>query len=406
MRKLNALKNVAHELSTRYNLVDSPQDAVLSSLRARTASLSARYSALASAASALASAHARAAEASDALAAHLAAGGAGADAAAAADALREAADASRRAAAAPAAYAAHARRVANVDVVAVVEGEGGVVAVGRRKSEVDSEKARAERAERRIGGGSANAGGGAGASGRDVAGVALALTSGRAAESALETYLAERETLRGRVDAVESSVRERERRELERLTVGVARGNANANASGRYRENEARGSSLVPAEVGDGSVDWLELADDLRLAVSLKRADAVIRGIYPACAEVQPAVLPRCQMRYMTLHAPGEGAVEASQFYTDSEVGWVDDSGAAAARGSGVEGVQYVVAKGTNFKNLKHVMLDLNYALLRDAELRISLHKGFAEAGRELYEHVVDVLEKEKPVRLVGRTFA
>lgn len=191
-----------------------------------------------------------------------------------------------------------------------------------------------------------------------------------------------------------------------------------ANASDKTRHvSDGRGASPFV-------VDWFDLADELQLLTSLKCQDDEIAEIFHTCSAVEPALLPRKDLRCMTLRIIADSAGEISPF-TDAvrrlehrlggqkplyrrlsspdlleHVVDIDDKTSWSHRQ-----VQYIVAKGTNFRNLKHVMLDLNCAFVLDQRLGCNFHKGFYEAGLELYHHVVSRLDRQIPVRIVGRKY-
>jgi hypothetical protein len=142
-----------------------------------------------------------------------------------------------------------------------------------------------------------------------------------------------------------------------------------------------------------------------------------VRRIYASCTLVEPAILPNVELRYLTLEAPADSAVEVQSLDTPTEhfpsfsdlsvpVRHRSEPAMLQTSTSFVQSrVQYIVAKGTNFKNLKHIVLDLSSTLIFDRELRMHFHSGFYKAGRELYNHVKPKLNKRIPIKIVGRKF-
>lgn len=174
-------------------------------------------------------------------------------------------------------------------------------------------------------------------------------------------------------------------------------------------------------------VDWFELADELYLLASLKYENKHIAEMLDSCSAVEPVLLPHKDLRCMTLLATCDLSSDGSPFAnavhrlqslqearkplhrnlsSPSLTETVDncESSANLCRRHHHQ-VQYVIAKGTNFRNLKHVMLDLDYAFVYDQRLDCSFHRGFYEAGMELYNHVITKLNRDVPVKLVGRKF-
>jgi hypothetical protein len=158
-------------------------------------------------------------------------------------------------------------------------------------------------------------------------------------------------------------------------------------------------------------VDWFELSDELKLLVSLKYPDTDIVAMFPACDSVSPTVLDRKQLRCMTLNVSSDAAVECSPLGEEADPRLVlnetsldvmqgDDSLAMLSPCK----YQYVVVKGTNFKSLKHVLMDMDKSLVVCQTTGCSFHRGFYDAAYDLHRHVVSKLRRDLPVKLVGRT--
>jgi hypothetical protein len=191
--------------------------------------------------------------------------------------------------------------------------------------------------------------------------------------------------------------------------------------SGGYRDT----IPIAAPELDEGAlagssffVDWIELWAELKFLVDMRKPDDEICKMYASCASVEPAILPNVEVRYMTLEAPADSAVEVQSLDTPAEYheNLGDPSIPVRARSEPVRPTprasfahtrrQYIIAKGTNFKNLKHIVLDLNSSLVFDRDLGMNFHSGFYKAGRELYDHVKPKLNRDIPIKIVGREFA
>ncbi len=64
--------------------------------------------------------------------------------------------------------------------------------------------------------------------------------------------------------------------------------------------------------------------------------------------------------------------------------------------------VQTLVVRGT--ANLENVTVDLDSQLLLDKSINISLHQGFSTAARAVYQDVLPLLDKSKPIQTTGHS--
>lgn len=285
-------------------------------------------------------------------------------------------------------YAGWARKAAELELGGVGE---RVESLKARKVAVDAVRGRVARAERKGGGGSVGEG------------RAELEVLREAARMELQRYRAEREEVRRMFDRVAEDVKGGRRRAGRVLVDGLT--GALLEATGLVEESAG-------AEGGAGSgyrgrVDWLGLADDLRLARSLKYSDPTVVELLPNCRNVRPAVLPRSTLRCMTFRAPCESGADGPVLHwaapeVDAKLGTIhgeDEEGEHE-----VAWVQYIVVKGTNMRNMKHLLLDFSVGLVRDDSLGCSLHCGFYEAGTELAAHAAKELDPALPVRVIGHS--
>jgi hypothetical protein len=176
-----------------------------------------------------------------------------------------------------------------------------------------------------------------------------------------------------------------------------------------------RRTTLVSMATGAGAklpaspfppVDWFELSDELKMLVSLKLSDADIVAMYPTCGSVSPAILDHNQIRCMTLRVPSHEAVECSPLQDTADPRLAQHRAEEAFGQQSAQShlqYQYICVKGTNFRSLKHVLLDMDTSLVRDPLTGFAFHRGFYEAAYELHKHVIDKLRQELPVKIVGR---
>lgn len=367
--KLASLKIAADNLSYRSGLSSaSSSDPTFDALLGRSRCLRAEAACLSEAAAGYAAAAQGLGRAAEALSdAALKAGGhdLGAEVGVEIDRVRDVAEGLARSGEI---FASAARRRIDVGLAGI--GEDAFTMAGKARTGVEGMRARLARAERK---------GGTVGEGR-----AAVESIRESLEKAMNDYVVERGELGRKLDAAEVDGEKEIGEELKEVAVGVR--------SVLGGEAPRRGDAAE-------RVDWLTLADELRCLILLKFPDAAVKKLLPACWNVAPVVLSKNQLRCMTLTAPdaGEVGVEAQPLHFESEA--VD-----VARRASMACQNYVVVKGTNFKSIKHVLLDLNTGLTYDRSVGCFFHNGFYEAGVELHSHLVKVLDPDLEVHCIGHS--
>jgi len=142
--------------------------------------------------------------------------------------------------------------------------------------------------------------------------------------------------------------------------------------------------------------DWFELADYAQLIADNRRGPEYVRQKY-AALDIVPRTLPKSSMSYMTLVMPHDRFAEIPPIHTTVDAHHANDEH------EGEQLLMMIVIRGTDFTNLKHLMLDLDSKMEFEPELGIRLHRGFLTAARELFADVAPYI-KQKSAELFTKS--
>ncbi|KAA8492675.1 hypothetical protein FVE85_8182 [Porphyridium purpureum] len=179
--------------------------------------------------------------------------------------------------------------------------------------------------------------------------------------------------------------------------------------------SKASGQSGSKAGV---QVDFFELADASMLIADCRSGAKFVAEKYAALS-VKPATLPQSTISYMTMVVPLDSNVEVSAVYVSahSPAPTLSASEGREARSAFSMNPEhdaslpqcafYIVIRGTDFTNLKHILIDMDSKLEADAMLGCEVHRGFRNSALELVAHVREDLNAHgrfMPIRIMGHS--